>query len=173
MKLEIIKKLQQINAGELKEELIQMVQDGSMGQIAKIAKILKEIETRKITKNSIKIGDVSVSKPYFNRVIKSDEFSKAYEIVDEASKYYPISTVDVIIRAGIKNAKKKTKITVGSILTLAGFKRVSIYRKGETPAKMWIPADKHVEDSLRAEYFFTLLKEHDKLTDTKALDDLI
>jgi hypothetical protein len=90
-----------------------------------------------------------------------------------ASKHHPISTTDVILRAGLKNATRKTKLQVGHLLALAGFKRVSVHRTGLTPAKLWQPMDKTVDDEYRAEYFFSLLKDHVTLADTQALDDLI
>ena len=168
MREEILQKLHNLESNEIKEKLLKMTSKGTLRELKNIKELLGFVEDANVL-----VGDVSVRKAYLVKVLNSSIFDKAFDIIDVASKHHPISTTDVILRAGVKNATRKTKLEVGHLLALAGFKRVSAHRTGLTPTKLWRPVDKSIEDQYRAEYFFTLLKEHDKLTDTKALDDLI
>lgn len=168
MREEILQKLHSLESNEVKDKLLNMTLKGTLRELKNIKEILGFIED-----TNVLVGDVSVRKGYLIKVLNSSIFSKAFDIVDIASKHHPISTTDVILRAGLKNATRKTKLEVGHLLALAGFKRISVHRAGLTPAKVWRPMNKSIDDQYRAEYFFTLLKEHDRLTDTQALDDLI
>lgn len=168
MRQEILQKLHSLESNEIKDKLLKMTSKATLKELRNIKDMLGFIED-----SNVLVGDVSVRKAYLIRVLNSPIFDKAFNIVDVASKHHPISTTDVILRAGLKNATRKTKLEVGHLLALAGFKRVSVHRAGLTPAKLWQPMDKTVDDEYRAEYFFSLLKDHVTLTDTQALDDLI
>lgn len=170
MRKELLHRLANTDARELHERLMRFADEATLAEIAQLKKI--------ITKNikhdeKIKLGEVIVPKQYFYKVQQSGIMRHAHDIIDVASKKHPISTLDILILAGIKPITPKLKIETGQLLTVAGFKKISVHRPGQTPTKLWEPIDKTIHDEYRAEYFFTLLKENATITDTKALDDLI
>jgi UTP:GlnB (protein PII) uridylyltransferase len=169
MKQELLHKLNTITPDELHKKLIQHINQASVLEMKHLNSILKD----NFKEERIKFGEISIPRSYFIKVTQSDIMRHATNIISVASNSYPISTIDILIHAGIRPVTPLLKIQTGHLLTLAGFKKVSVYRKGQTPTKLWEPIDKSIDDTLRAEYFFSLLKDHVKITDTKILDDLI
>jgi hypothetical protein len=169
MRQELLHKLNSITPDELHKKLIQHINQASVLEMKHLDNILKY----NFKEEKIKFGEVTVTRSYFVKVIESSIMKHATNIINVASNIYPVSTIDILIYAGIKPVTPLLKIQTGHLLTLAGFKKVSAYRKGQTPTKLWEPIDKRIDDTLRVEYFFSLLKDYVKITDTKILDDLI
>lgn len=168
MRSEIIEELSSMSADTLKKQMILISEKATLAQVEIIASLLKFQK-----KHTVTVGNIAVTKRYYQRIKNSGILDQALEVISIASERYPINTLDVLIFAGFKNITKSHKLAAGHLLTLAGFKRVSLHRTGQTPTKSWVPIDKTVDDRYRAEYFFSLLKNIEDVADTKALDDLI
>jgi hypothetical protein len=171
MRSELLNKLKTSAPTEITNQLIRFVDKATLTEIKQLNKILNKKATAE--KEVLRVGEVVVPKEYFLKMQQSGILKYAYDIIDIAARKHPISTLDILTHAGMKPITHKLKTEVGKLLTVAGFIKISVYRRDNTPTKLWIPNDKHIEDELRAEYFFSLLKDHVKLTDTKILDDLI
>lgn len=119
------------------------------------------------------IGNVKFYKNHIKILENSGILKYAHKIITTASRNYPISTLDVLMPLKLKKIDGQLKIATGYVLRIAGFKKVSIHVKDGTPTKAWAPIDKTLDEELRLEYFFSLLKDHVKITDRKELDSLI
>jgi hypothetical protein len=172
MRQEIRQKIAGLTPKQLQSHLLDYAENSSLKELNSLSKILNSVIDHN---EKIKFGEVVVFKKYFYQVQNSGIFKHAYEIVDIAATKGPLGTKEILTIAGIKPITHKIKMEAGQLLTLAGFKRASVHRKNQTPVKLWKPIDKHIDSEYRAEYFFTLLKDHVKIADTKseALDDLI
>lgn len=170
MREEILHKLSNMKAQDLKDQLIRFSKEATLHDIKALQKI---IDRKPGTEDTIKFGDAIVPKEYFYSIQRSGILEHAFDIIDAASKRYPITTLDILIFLKAKKISHKFKTQVGKLLTVAGFEKISLHRPGQTPTKAWVPVTKHIHDEYRAEYFFSLLKDYVKIADTKALDDLI
>jgi hypothetical protein len=172
MREELEQKIANMTPIQLQCHMMNYARNATLKEVSNLGKIINSIIDRD---EKIKIGDVLVPVKYFYKVQSSGILKHAYDIIHTASIYGPLTTRDILTIAGIEPVTQKMKIEAGQLLILAGFKKVSAHRVGQTPTKVWMPIDKNIEDQYRAEYFFTLLKEYANITDTKreALDDLI